>query len=743
MAAPATADQLLDLVRKSGVADEKRLDTYLLKMRDRIPADATKAAEILIRDGLITHFQAENILAGKWRRFTIGKYKVLERLGSGGMGQVFLCEHKLMRRRVAVKVLPPAKTKDSSALDRFMREARALAALTHPNIVHVYDIDQDDELHFLVMEYVDGVNFQDMIKKSGPLAVNRACHYIRQASQALQHAHEAGLVHRDIKPGNILVDRSGIVKVLDLGLARFFHDEDDILTKKYDDGVLGTADYLAPEQALDSHAADIRADIYSLGSTFYFLLSGRPPFESANVTQKLMMHQFRNPKPIQEYRSDVPAGVLAILQKMMAKDPKQRYGVPADVADALAPFTQEKIAPPSEAEMPRLSPAASGAATGQFQAVDATDTAVTKNETPVEPLQAFPSISQNPGAGKPPSGSVIYMGPKPTAAAPTRASASNQAPTTAVAAAPLKAPATKSAPKVAAEIAPWEQAAHDTEDPMANADTSLSSVKSRRRLQTSASNRSLVVVLLIVLLVIPLLLTVIAGAAIWIYFPTPNTQPLPVGPPKLEVSKDPKRPGAFPNIQQALRNAKAGSVIELWDEIHEENLLIDPTKGPTNVTIQAAAGREVLWRPAKNDPELPLVKLAKASEFRLRGKGIILDGTLDNTRRVNELMMITADCTGTAVEDLFFQKFARSAILLMNCTGTADQPIKLHRLTMITDAAEKPRAAIYLDANPKVIPEKNDHIDIQGCEFHGFDPRKAIQFRDNSVMDKDVRWPGR
>src|SRR4029450_13349026 len=211
------------------------------------------------------------------KRFTIGKYKVLEKLGAGGMGQVFLCEHELMRRRVAVKVLPTAKAEDQASLERFYREARAVAAVDHPNIVRAYDIDQDENLHFLVMEYVDGTNLQDLVKKVGPLDPIRACHYIYGAAVGLQHAHEIGLVHRDIKPGNILVDRSGGVKVLDMGLARFFNDEEDILTKKYDENVLGTADYLAPEQAVDSHGVGIRADIYSLGGTFYFMLTGQTP----------------------------------------------------------------------------------------------------------------------------------------------------------------------------------------------------------------------------------------------------------------------------------------------------------------------------------------------------------------------------------------------------------------------------------------------------------------------------------
>src|SRR5260370_3383194 len=176
------------------------------------------------------------------------------------------------------------------------------------------------------MEHVDGASLQDIIKKTGPMDYTRAAHYIRQAALGLQHAHEAaGLVHRDIKPGNVLVDRNGIVKVLDMGLARFFNDDEDILTKKYDENVLGTADYLAPEQALDSHSVDIRADIYSLGATFYFCLTGRTPFSEGTVAQKLIWHQTRQPKPIRQLRPDVPEGIVAGGRDIMAHDPNQRY----------------------------------------------------------------------------------------------------------------------------------------------------------------------------------------------------------------------------------------------------------------------------------------------------------------------------------------------------------------------------------------------------------------------------------
>jgi serine/threonine protein kinase len=363
MPAPATVPELLDLVQKSGVVEPPRLDAYAQQLRDRgaLPAEPKSLATQMIRDGYLTLFQADQLLQGKWRGFTIGKYKVLEKLGSGGMGHVYLCEHRVMRRKVAVKVLPSAKAKDQSALERFHREARAIAVLDHPNLVRAFDVDQDSELHFLVMEYVDGASLQEIVKKSGPLDPPRACHYAYFAALGLQYAYEvAELVHRDVKPGNIMVDRQGVVKLLDMGLARFFNDEQDILTKKYDESVLGTADYLSPEQATDSHEVDIRADIYSLGATLYFMLAGHPPFVEGSVAQKLIWHQTRQPKPVRLLRPDVPEGVAAILERMMAKDPAARYQTPAELAGALAPFVQTAIPPPGTAEMPRLSPAAGG-----------------------------------------------------------------------------------------------------------------------------------------------------------------------------------------------------------------------------------------------------------------------------------------------------------------------------------------------------------------------------------------------
>jgi len=371
MPSPVTVDDLLKLIRRSGMIDEPRLDAYLERARlaGPLPTDVRKLAGAMVKDGLLTYFQAEQFMLGKWRGFTIGKYKLLERIGFGGMGQVFLCEHMYMRRRVAIKVLPPAKAEEPAALGRFYREARAAAALDHPNIVRTHDIDQDGNLHFLVMEYVDGSSMLEIIRKMGPMAIDRACHYIWQSVQGLDHAFRVGVIHRDIKPGNILVDRTGVAKILDMGLARFYHTDDDMLTKKYDEkSVLGTADYVAPEQTINSHDVDVRADIYSLGATFYFLLAGHPPFPEGTVSQKLIAHQTKQPVPIDRLRPEIPPELTAVIRRMMAKSVTERYQNPAQVYEALKPFVPKQVPVPPEDEMPVLSPAAretvSGGSTG-------------------------------------------------------------------------------------------------------------------------------------------------------------------------------------------------------------------------------------------------------------------------------------------------------------------------------------------------------------------------------------------
>jgi hypothetical protein len=364
MVGPPSSDALVELVRKSGLIQQDRLDAYLERRRalGALPSEPKELATVLIRDGFLTHFQAERLLKGKYWGFTLSKYKILERVGSSSNSSVYLCEHVSMRRKVALKILPLAKAEDPPSLARFYREARAAGTLDHLNIVRTYDNGQEGDYHFLVMEYVDGRSLEEIVQKNGPMDITRSAAYIRQAAIGLQHVHQAGLIHRDIKPGNLLLDRQGIIKILDMGLVRFFHDHKDTLTQQYDPNtILGTADYLSPEQALNSHDVDTRTDVYGLGATFYFLLAGRPPFEGNTISQKLLSHLTKEPTPLRALRPEVPEGLAAVVEKMMAKDREQRYQSPGAVVVALAPWTETAIGPPPAQEMPQLSPAAQSA----------------------------------------------------------------------------------------------------------------------------------------------------------------------------------------------------------------------------------------------------------------------------------------------------------------------------------------------------------------------------------------------
>ncbi|QDU38155.1 Serine/threonine-protein kinase PknB [Maioricimonas rarisocia] len=340
-------DSFVAVVRRSGLIEGSRLDSLLDEFRDKAP-DRTEAqmfAAFLVRNKKLTAWQAEKLLHGKHKGFFLGKYKLLRLLGKGGMSSVYLAEHVLMRRRCAIKVLPAKRVNDASYLGRFHREAQAVAALDHPNIVRAYDVDSESdsrmEIHFLVMEYVEGKSLLEIILDDGPLRPIEAAEIMRQAAMGLHHAHNAGLVHRDIKPGNLLVDTHGIVKLLDLGLARFFDGEEESLTIQHDEKVLGTADYLAPEQAIDSHSVDARADIYSLGCTLYFSLTGHPPFTEGTLAQRLLAHQNREPNPVEAERDDVPPSLLAILGQMMAKDREDRYQSASALASNLHQWLDE------------------------------------------------------------------------------------------------------------------------------------------------------------------------------------------------------------------------------------------------------------------------------------------------------------------------------------------------------------------------------------------------------------------
>jgi serine/threonine protein kinase len=273
------------------------------------------------------------------------RYEILGLIGRGGMGDVFQARHRMMDRTVALKVINRDLVRSAEAVERFHREVKTAARLAHPHIVTAYDAEQAGEAHFLVMEHVDGIDLARLVAAEGALPIATACDYGRQAAIGLQYAHEQGMVHRDIKPHNLMVTSAGTVKILDFGLAslaptRLATDEpagaDGSLTAA--GAVMGTPDFISPEQADNARQADIRSDIYSLGATLYFLLSGRTPFAEGSVSQKLKSHAQLEPAPIQTLRGDVPPELAEIVRWMLAKDPAERFQTPADVAEALAPL---------------------------------------------------------------------------------------------------------------------------------------------------------------------------------------------------------------------------------------------------------------------------------------------------------------------------------------------------------------------------------------------------------------------
>ncbi len=332
---PRSGDAVLALVRRAEIADDDVIAGFLTRSGP-VPSTAPDTATRLIQAGILTPFQARLILQGKHKGFKLGPYRILNQIGAGGTGVVYLAEHAALRRRVALKVLPGKQALDPANVARFYKEARAAATLDHPNIVHAYDVACDKGTHFLVLEYIDGDTLDRLLAVRGRLPVGEAVSYAVQAAAGLQHAHEKGVAHRDIKPANLLVGRDGIVKVLDLGLAEFFEDSGTKLARSVGD-VMGTTDYVAPEQLRDCAAADHRADIYNLGATLYHLLTGRPPFVGTTAA-KMLAHQLSVARPARQLCGEVPEGLSVAVERMLAKDPADRYQTAAEVVQVLLPF---------------------------------------------------------------------------------------------------------------------------------------------------------------------------------------------------------------------------------------------------------------------------------------------------------------------------------------------------------------------------------------------------------------------
>lgn len=334
-----SVENFIDYVERSELVDDSQLQAELGKLKALhggvLPTTAEVVANHLVNAGLITTWHVEKLYDKKYKGFFLRGYKLLRHIGTGGMSTVYLAEHKLMKRQRAIKVLPKNRVNDTSYLARFHLEAQATASLDHPNIVRAYDVDNDGNNHFLVMEFIEGKDLQTVVRQEGALPLELACNYMAQAAEGFAYAHKNNLIHRDVKPANLLIDEKGVVKILDLGLALYSDDSMASLTVAHNENVLGTADYLSPEQARNSHKVDPRTDIYSLGCTLYFLLTGHPPFTDGTLAQRIAKHQTETPPDIRNDRPECPRDLVDICTKMMQKKAEKRYQNMREVAEAL------------------------------------------------------------------------------------------------------------------------------------------------------------------------------------------------------------------------------------------------------------------------------------------------------------------------------------------------------------------------------------------------------------------------
>lgn len=309
--------------------------------------DAQILANRLVDAGWLTPYQAEQLLQGNDREFIVGPYRLLTLLGEGGLGQVYRAWDSSTRQIVALKILHPELRHQREVLDQLRLEMEVIAKLAHPAFVRPVDVDVGAGQYYFAMEFVEGIELSKLLKKVGPLPVAQACDYARQAAVGLQYAFEQGLVHRDIKPANLLVHYdTDQVRILDIGLARLewsVADKPSPHSPTPGTTVMGTPDYLAPEQALDPGSVDIRADIYSLGCTLYQLLTGAVPYPGNSLARKLLQHQQAPPPSVHDQRKEVSSDLAAVIQKMMAKHPADRFTTPLAVSVALAPFCKETV----------------------------------------------------------------------------------------------------------------------------------------------------------------------------------------------------------------------------------------------------------------------------------------------------------------------------------------------------------------------------------------------------------------
>jgi serine/threonine protein kinase len=338
-------EELIDLLTREQVVSAEQLRQYLEERggMSSLPAESDAALGELVQDGLLTAFQAQQLTTGNAGDLRVGKYLLMDRLGRSD-SSVYQAKKLPSGGVLAIKLLAADGSVNHATVERFRREAEALARTDHPGVVGIKEFGESSGRLFLAMEYVDGQTLVERVQQEGPLAPMAAVRVIQEALAAMAHMHQAGLIHRDLRPGHLMVDREGRVRILDLGVARFLEDRAGALTRKFEAGrVLGSIEYQAPEQMIDSHDIDCRADVYALGATFYYLLTGKAPFNHAALL-RMAAGVVTRPQPVGQARPDVPASLVAIVEKMMASKPEDRYRTPREAAQALEAWEKQALA---------------------------------------------------------------------------------------------------------------------------------------------------------------------------------------------------------------------------------------------------------------------------------------------------------------------------------------------------------------------------------------------------------------
>lgn len=660
MGKPVTIEEFLEKIEKSGVVDPARLDGYLQTIRQQNSRDLSIAdlAQRMVQDGVLTPFQSQQLKEGKWRRFWIGRYKVLETLETGRSGRVYLCEHKLMKRRVALRILPPTQAADETNCQQFYTEARKLAALDHPNITRVFDVDEFAGIHYLVLEQVEGLTLREILEKTGPMGVSGACYVIRQAALGLAHAEQAGILHGLIHPGNVMVDMGGIVKVLNLCSLGINSDPETIRLVPTSRERFPA--YLAPEEQEGCDTLGTSGHVYGLGACLYYCLTGMNPPRSSRGDANFPGNQSSRIARIQAHCPEVTDELAECLGKMMAINPTDRHASPQEVADALRSWT-DHLHP----SLPEIN---------------------TKSETiPVIPTDIAIVVPSVPPKLTP----VGQVNPNRSSPEPQPAERNSQNDPTAMG---------------------------DTLNELLRSNTispSISrSVPSKRPAEMEKRFRRWPLILGIISTA-----SVVFTILMVLTRPKHDHNPSP-DPPQLLLVNLSGEKGTYSTLQEALDKATPLDRIEVQIPLEESVVLMNKYR----LTIEGTGTPDqgsLLWKPpakgiktgTKNSR---LLEIGNSRSCTIKGFTFNCQGTTANA------INLWGECSGLHLQNLKIENYTQSGIHITNATGSASDPIVLQGLGFSPQASafhQKPSAnAILFSILPNLSLRKNSHVAIRDSQ---------------------------